>query len=288
MRLDYANGYKTLTNQVGGFRSEDQGPSGANLNARIGGNGNNRDIFFAERSDLAGTGLRLKWDDDGATGNMTLVWGNGNARVAWLTGPGNTDASRVQGMTIWDLRVGNNALNREVRMQAASAEPVDGVPWAKGDMAWSTVVAAGGKMGWVCTTAGTAATAWVTGTAYGANVLRANGGKVYKNQSSCTSGATPPSGTGTSISDGACLWDYQAVQAVFKQFGPIDSGTTTYPATSVGTITLSTGTGTATVASGANCICTDQTAANAVKCAVTTTTLTATGTGSDVITYACF
>jgi hypothetical protein len=49
---------------------------------------------------------------------------------------------------------------------------------------------------------------WVTLTAYAAGDLVNASSNTYKAQGACTTGAVAPSGTGTSIADGTCLWDY--------------------------------------------------------------------------------
>jgi hypothetical protein len=53
----------------------------------------------------------------------------------------------------------------------------------------------------------TAIPAWVTGTAYLVGALVSSSGNVYSAGSSGTSGATAPTGTGTSF-DGVITWTY--------------------------------------------------------------------------------
>lgn len=51
--------------------------------------------------------------------------------------------------------------------------------------------------------------AWATGKAYAVGDLVKSNHNVYKCTTAGTSGATAPTGTGTGISDGACVWAYQ-------------------------------------------------------------------------------
>lgn len=89
--------------------------------------------------------------------------------------------------------------------------------YSKGQKVYSSAVAAAATDGWPCSTAGWLAPAWAINTAYtvpGHVVI--NGGNAYKLVTAGTSaGAGGPSGTGTGIADGTCVWDYVGVKAVF-------------------------------------------------------------------------
>ena len=56
--------------------------------------------------------------------------------------------------------------------------------------------------------ASAATTPWVTATVYGAGARVTSGGLSYVTIAGGTSGATPPSGSGTGINDGGVLWNY--------------------------------------------------------------------------------
>jgi hypothetical protein len=105
----------------------------------------------------------------------------------------------------------------------SSTEPASG-NYIIAQQVMNSIPVAGGFIGWVCITAGTAnKTLWATSTPYTSNTLVYSGNSVYKCVTGGTSGATAPTGTGTSISDGVCVWSYVGVKAVFKQFGVIST-----------------------------------------------------------------
>jgi hypothetical protein len=84
----------------------------------------------------------------------------------------------------------------------------------RGEMVGHATAAVGSPQGWICTTAGSNAKAWVTATAYVAGQRRYNGANVYVCTTGGTSGATAPTGTGTGISDGVCVWDFLETRIV--------------------------------------------------------------------------
>lgn len=100
--------------------------------------------------------------------------------------------------------------------------------------------------GWLVTTAGILAPAFVTGAAVYTHELRSNAGNVYAANSSFTSGATAPTGTGSAISDGTGTWKYVAAEAVLSdilQYRPHDSRADyDYTPYHVGTFDLTTDT----------------------------------------------
>jgi hypothetical protein len=68
---------------------------------------------------------------------------------------------------------------------------------------------------WKCSSGGALAPAWVTATAVGINQLKlSDTDKIYRAQSTGTTGATAPTGTGTNIDDDNILWDYVCPLAV--------------------------------------------------------------------------
>jgi len=90
--------------------------------------------------------------------------------------------------------------------------------YARGFRVGSTVAASGATPGWVCTTAGYLARAWVLSTAYAivGMTVENDSGKIYELVTAGTSaGSGGPTGTGSAISDGTCVWNYLGVKAVF-------------------------------------------------------------------------
>ena len=104
-----------------------------------------------------------------------------------------------------------------------TAPPVSGL-WLLNDRINYTTATAGGVEGVICTTAGQAVKgAWTTGTAYVSGDYVSNASKCYIATTSGTSGATAPSHTTGTVSDGAVSWLYVSAYtaAVFKAFGSI-------------------------------------------------------------------
>jgi hypothetical protein len=87
-----------------------------------------------------------------------------------------------------------------------------------GDIVRNAVVVAGQPTGWQCTTTGFLAPAWAISTAYDpvGRLVTNDGGKIYELVTAGTSaGATGPTGTGSAIADGTCVWNYIGVKATF-------------------------------------------------------------------------
>lgn len=104
---------------------------------------------------------------------------------------------------------------------AKSALPTRGY-FRKGDICQNTNPTPGGTVGWVCTTTGNMSnTAWAASTAYTVGQQVNTGGNVYECITAGTSGASAPTGTGTSITDGTVTWTYLNPLAVFKTYGTI-------------------------------------------------------------------
>lgn len=80
----------------------------------------------------------------------------------------------------------------------------------------------GGYLGWICVMAGVANnTMWSASATYSiGNLVNANN-KVYKCNVAGISGATPPSHTSGTGTDGTVTWEYIDAKAEFKQFGAI-------------------------------------------------------------------
>lgn len=124
------------------------------------------------------TGLRLGTDNDLSSCTVT----NDGKR-------GADDSSRMVG---W-----------------ASSIPYNGMYYHAGDVIRNSAPALGGPLGWVCRTTGNSAKLWVTSTAYAAkSYCYASNSKLYYTAAGGTSGATEPTHTNGSASDGAVTWVY--------------------------------------------------------------------------------
>lgn len=138
----------------------------------------------------------------------------------FVTIPSNTNKIKNEVTDISQVLVGINQQNKIIY---GSANPTIGA-WLNGDICYNTAPTASGTIGWVCTTAGTANnTAWVTSTAYTVGQQINYNSKVYQCTTAGTSGSTPPTGTGSSITDGTVVWKYVDVLAIFKTFGNISA-----------------------------------------------------------------
>ena len=89
--------------------------------------------------------------------------------------------------------------------------------YSRGHLALNDAASSGGStpMGWIATSAGRLAPAWVASTAYlvGDLVLNDSGSNVYECKTAGTSaGSGGPTGTGSGISDGTCVWDYLSLR----------------------------------------------------------------------------
>lgn len=96
-----------------------------------------------------------------------------------------------------------------------------------GDVCWNTSTTLGGVIGWVCVLAGTANNApWVASTAYTVGQKVNVNNKVYEVTVAGTSGATAPSHTTGTATDGTVTWKYISALAVFEPFGVIGESQT--------------------------------------------------------------
>lgn len=90
--------------------------------------------------------------------------------------------------------------------------------FSRGDVVLNNAAASAAASGWQCTLSGFLAPAWAGSTAYaatGALVIN-DTGKVYELLTAGTSASSGgPTGTGSSITDGTCVWRYAGVQATF-------------------------------------------------------------------------
>jgi hypothetical protein len=87
-----------------------------------------------------------------------------------------------------------------------------------GDIVRNAVVVAGQPTGWQCTATGFLAPAWAISTAYDpvGRLVTNDTGKIYELLTTGTSaGSGGPTGTGSSITDGTCVWRYIGVKATF-------------------------------------------------------------------------
>ena len=99
-----------------------------------------------------------------------------------------------------------------------------GSKWVRGDFVWNSQPAAAGYAGWSCVTSGYAVKgAWTTGTAYIIGDWVNNAGNIYRATTAGTSGATAPTHTSGTASDGGVTWVFVATSsvAVFKQSAAI-------------------------------------------------------------------
>lgn len=88
-------------------------------------------------------------------------------------------------------------------------------------------------IGWRVSTPGILAPAWTTATAVIVDELRSNGGRIYYAGSAATTGATPPTHSSGTVSDGTVDWTYLGDEAVLadvqsyvtpEMFGAIGDG----------------------------------------------------------------
>lgn len=120
-------------------------------------------------------------------------------------------------------------LNDPYKTVASKVEPFttfDGLRYSKGtptlgyfpikEFIYNLTPASGQPMGWYVSTVGWLAPQWVTGTSYLINEIVINAGNAYQALAAGISGATAPTGTGASISDGTVNWKYVGVQAVLS------------------------------------------------------------------------
>jgi hypothetical protein len=106
---------------------------------------------------------------------------------------------------------------------AASSLPSWGY-WPAGSQIDNGAPSSGGFIGWVCVAAGWLVTgAWTTAHAQVYGDLVSNGGRIYRAASSGTTGATAPTHTSGTASDGGVNWTFVATASVatFKTFGVI-------------------------------------------------------------------
>jgi hypothetical protein len=99
-----------------------------------------------------------------------------------------------------------------------------GSKWVRGDFVWNSQPSAAGYAGWSCVTSGYAVKgAWTTGVAYIIGDWVSNAGNIYRATTAGTSGATAPTHTSGTASDGAVTWLFVATSAVaaFKASGAI-------------------------------------------------------------------
>ena len=118
------------------------------------------------------------------------------------------------------LRVFNPLDDGQEAMRASANPATSGVHgfYTRGDFVGNSVAATGAPSGWTCTTTGWLAPAWAISTAYGVPgmLVTNDSGKIYELVTAGTSaGSGGPTGTGSAITDGTCVWNYIGVKAVF-------------------------------------------------------------------------
>lgn len=118
-----------------------------------------------------------------------------------------------------------NANERRVRYGLGT--PVDGSKWEKGDLQVTGTPVEGMPVGYVCTTAGYAAKEnWAAGHVYAAGdfVRSPSTERLYSTVAGGTAGATEPTHTSGSVSDGGVTWLYCGPAgdlALFSPYGQI-------------------------------------------------------------------
>lgn len=97
--------------------------------------------------------------------------------------------------------------------------------FSAGDVIHNTAPELGGPLGWVCRSAGFATKFWWSGLSYTANsYCHTQYGKIYYTAAGGTAGATVPTHTNGSASDGAVTWVYVGTliaEAAFEPFGQV-------------------------------------------------------------------
>lgn len=154
---------------------------------------------------------------------MGVAGGSGFAAVESMSiagyATGNKDGSDYP-TTDGTIGLSIYPLMPDAAIWQANADP-DGVGnvgyYTLGEMASNFNAASAQPMGWVCTNPGWLAPAWAISTAYTIRgLLVLNGGNVYELTTAGTSaGAGGPTGTGSGIADGTCVWKYLATKAAF-------------------------------------------------------------------------
>lgn len=91
--------------------------------------------------------------------------------------------------------------------------PMWGYFCKRGELIYNHRASAGNPAYWVVTTPGILAPTFNTGATIVKGELRQNGSNVYAANSAGTAGASPPTGTGSGISDGTLTWDYLGTTA---------------------------------------------------------------------------
>jgi hypothetical protein len=90
--------------------------------------------------------------------------------------------------------------------------------YARGESVGNANPASGQPQGWICTTSGWLASAWVASTIYDVpgELITSDGGKIYELVTPGTAaGSGGPTGSGSWIEDGTCVWAYIGVKAAF-------------------------------------------------------------------------
>jgi hypothetical protein len=118
------------------------------------------------------------------------------------------------------LRVFNPLDDGQEAMRASANPGTSGIHgfYTRGDFVGNSVGAVGAPSGWTCTTTGWLAPAWTISTAYQVPgmLVTNDSGKIYELVTAGTSaGSGGPTGTGSAITDGTCVWNYIGVKAVF-------------------------------------------------------------------------
>lgn len=183
---------------------------------RTGGTG--VQIDYASNAKLSGNTIY------GPAGTTGVVVGGADIRV--VNCQIDSDNAIETAVTIVDAK-GRSQNHYGHRIQFAASVPVDGSSWAVGDVVYNSAPTAGENVGWTCTTAGYAVKEnWTTSHAYttGDFVRSPSTSRLYCATTSGTSGATEPTHSTGSASDGAVTWAYVGPAgdaAIFSVFGQI-------------------------------------------------------------------
>ncbi len=195
------------------------------------------------------------------------------------------------------LYLGSSTTNARF-LSNATAIPTTAGYYAKGQRYFNINPTVGGNSDWICTTAGYVGTApaWVASTAY--NTLGAfvsNGGNAYVLTTAGTSASSGgPTGTGTNIVDGTCVWNFVPVGILSPAGNVALEGSGSYAGgtiTSGSSVTLATITTTGAVAGdfalGSLSVNANGLTLSAYTTTNTTTVTAANLTGSSITLGAC-
>lgn len=171
----------------------------------------------------------FKWMREGSPGFGTIIFATPDGTTPYYVGAMiNTQTSGVSVRSI-SFRYMPDAFGTVGQMQVATpfgaaanltrtayGTPTIGIFNKVGEFIGNINTAAAQPVGWYTKTAGYLAPAWVTATAIWNQEIRTNAGKAYAatNATGAVTGATAPTHTSGTVSDGTVNWTYLGVTAV--------------------------------------------------------------------------